>query len=276
MTSQSVLSLGERHRVLVLLGDHAEYMGIPVEMLVPEWAAQLGDPLPTLMDYAQDWFDWLPTAETYLPSDQRSSGFVSALDDVYLDIRASMIKQLESTETGAPPGSDRDSEAITNAIDEVLGAIRVRDIRAGSPQVPPAAYIQGLHDEIRASFEWVFDDVSHTEAGDAALLKEVPLAVAGHGQMEPGDPLLGMAGYGDTQVFPAVVVMDDLPVFNGMCFCSVTGESHIDQQVNSGIHTIGAASAVHTFLRGYDAAFVIEAEEGLAGLAQVRRGMRRP
>lgn len=262
--ADKMFDAGPGHSVAVLHSGAAQFMQIHFEVLIAQWRRSLGDPLPTLSDYATSYCSWLVEQKHLFGGEPQDAMFTWLLDDVYLSIHRELRRRLTGDSLYDEPWDTIDVKAAVNSVVTARAeTLAGGDMLPGIDVDATAEWVLERTDRISASFDWIFNDVPRTEAADRILLEEIPLLVVTRAVPWEVDATVVFVGYGAHDTFPSYTSVIITGIINDTLMVRPFIDAQMTAQSRGIITTFGQDEAVQTFIRAYNYDFLSAAHKRL-------------
>ena len=263
-TADKMFDTGPGHSVAVLHSGSTHFMQVHFEVLMTEWRRSLGDPLPTLADYATSYCDWLVEQKHLFGEESQDLMLTWLLDDVYLSIHGELTRRLEADNLVNEPWDTIDVKATVNSVVTARAeALAGHDLLPGMDVDSAVAWVHERTDRISASCAGVFNDVPRTESADRILLEEIPQLVVTRAEPWDIESTVAFVGYGAHDTFPSYTSVIITGVVNDTLMVRPFKDAQITAHCHSIVTTFGQDEAVQTFLRAYNYDFLAAAHRRL-------------
>ena len=263
-TADKMFDTGPGHSVAVLHSGSASFMQVHYEVLLTEWRRSLGDPLPSLADYAASFSTWLVAHERLFGTETQEGFLTWLLDDIFLSIRNELARRLDDDGLTDEPWDTVDVVAAVNSVvsaraDLLSSYEPLPDIDADAT----IAWVLERQELISKSFSWVFDDVPRTESSDRILMQQIPRLIVSHSTPWDADATVTFVGFGADDTFPGYVSLGITGIINNTLLARPTKDGQIAPSSRGMVTTFGQDEAVHTFIRAYNHEFLAAAHRRL-------------
>lgn len=256
-TSDKVFDLGDGHRVVALSSGSARFMGLPIGLLVHEWAASLDGPLDKLEDYPVAFIGWLATRTDLIDTSTQDSHFAWQLRDYYGMVRSNVVDAIHEAGLSSAPWDDVSVHAVINrVVDTDIAAIRSQD---DLPEINPRHdenYLNAHRETIEYSLLDTTEDMPITVDARWRLVNELPALILAKAEPWSRDATLAFVGYGGTETFPGQVTI----ILHGTVGDQIRYEEFnrgsITSQNQAFVAPFGQDEAIDTFVRAFNPEFL--------------------
>ena len=262
--AQKIHPIGEAHPIAVLHAHSTVLSGIPVDVLLAEWAGSLGtDRLETVEAYRESFLGWLElTLDTAVADHLHQEDSLAFVTDLMRSVWRDMKNMLEGV----------DPEHSEHAVDSWLASCLARwhdvqELEGFNGDLGHETFGKLVTSDaewpLEKRFEYWFDDVPRSDEIDARLwlLLEEMFRKSCH----PLDSArLTFAGFGNAELFAAVAGVDVRSFVNHTLLVNrISPLSVEDASPHAICVRVAQKSAIETFLTGFSADLVEEVASGL-------------
>lgn len=253
---EKIFDLGERHRVVVMINDSAQFMGVPWAPILNQWRTTLQSPFSSVSDYWESLQVWLSTSNPYVTPEQEEAFLREALSGTYLQVRQALIERFgDDLERAIDKPSSDTAQAVDEVVDACIGRFLEPVEYEGTATAQDKRRLTKLVDVIQDTFDYIFDDVPRTPNSDRRLVEELPAIVMAHAQADTPQTELAFIGFGENDAYAIIKRVLVEGVFNGLTRWYSEGEQTSVSPLTGTtgrIEGFGQSDAIFAFVRGID------------------------
>lgn len=260
-SANKLFSLSRSEPVGVIVYANASLMQVPIEIVIKQYKANLGDKsFRNLEDYVYDFIDYLQNNTTLFHFDKTERQYV---EEVCVDLFAGMLgdrnlyinQKLEevSRELTAEEVSEINNKAFQTTCDFI-------DRQNKVPSFSFATYIENTYypsikAHINNNFQWISEEQSKKLAKKVCTLFDSNF-------FRNGFVGMAFAGYGTDEIFPQMMHIEIGGIINNKLRYLEKEKVSIDENNDATITPLAQTDVMQTFLFGINDAFLqtIESE----------------
>lgn len=260
-SANKLFSLSRSEPVGVIVYANASLMQVPIEIVIKQYKANLGDKsFRNLEDYVYDFIDYLQNNTTLFHFDKTERQYV---EEVCVDLFAGMLgdrnlyinQKLEevSRELTAEEVSEINNKAFQTTCDFI-------DRQNKVPSFSFATYIENTYypsikARINNNFQWISEEQSKKLAKKVCTLFDSNF-------FRNGFVGMAFAGYGTDEIFPQMMHIEIGGIINNKLRYLEKEKVSIDENNDATITPLAQTDVMQTFLFGINDAFLqtIESE----------------
>jgi hypothetical protein len=264
-TVNKLFMLSDIHPIGVMTYGNAELMGVPWELIVKLYRRSLGSRcFGTIDEYADDLLADIVRNQDLFPTDLQEEYVYTTTRNGFLMVREILDKQIQAKiEANGEVLDTAIRAALIDVVTQVRDRLaRVEDACAGGDSTR-ASLSRRFRGRIRSAITEVFEKHTIDTTIRSRLYDIATLLLTKTGEWSD-DTGIVVAGYGDTQVFPAVVRLSVRAVLDGeplVCRRSTTSINHGN---TAAVMPFAEMEMVHTFMEGLDPGLLTQYERWIA------------
>lgn len=268
-TSDKVLDLGDGHRVVAMSSGSARFMGIPLSVLVGEWAANLAEPFGDLTHYPADFVAWLGQRKDLFDARVQDSHFAWQLRDYYAMVRMNVLDAIHEAGLSSAPWDDLTVMSISDrVIGEAIDAIAGQESLPGISARKDAEYLDRHAETVEYSLLDTTEDMPVTVGGRERLTTELPALILDRAEPWSRDSVLAFIGYGDEDMFPGHQTVTLHGMVNNQVRYDWWDAAQVSPDKPTLVNPFGQDEAISTFLRAYNSEFLTLAHRRIDALLE--------
>lgn len=260
-SANKLFSLSRSEPVGVIVYANASLMQVPIEIVVKQYKANLGDKsFQNLEDYVYDFIDYLQNNTSLFHFDKTESKYV---EEVYVDLFTGMIGDRNHyinqklAEVSRELTDEEVSEINNKTFQTTCDFI---DRQNKVPSFSFSTYIENTYypsikEHINKNFQWISEEQSHELAKKVCTLFDSNF-------FRNGFVGMAFAGYGTDEIFPQMMHIEIGGIINNKLRYLEIEKVSIDESNNAAIIPLAQTDVMQTFLFGINDAFLqtIESE----------------
>lgn len=260
-SANKLFSLSRSEPVGVIVYANASLMQVPIEIVVKQYKANLGDKsFQNLKDYVYNFIDYLQNNTTLFHFDKTESKYV---EEVYVDLFTGMIGDRNHyinqklAEVSRELTDEEVSEINNKTFQTTCDFI---DRQNKVPSFSFSTYIENTYypsikEHINNNFQWISEEQSHELAKKVCTLFDSNF-------FRNGFVGMAFAGYGTDEIFPQMIHIEIGGIINNKLRYLEIEKVSIDESNNAAIIPLAQTDVMQTFLFGINDAFLqtIESE----------------
>lgn len=260
-SANKLFSLSRSEPVGVIVYANASLMQVPIEIVVKQYKANLGDKsFQNLKDYVYNFIDYLQNNTTLFHFDKTESKYV---EEVYVDLFTGMIGDRNHyinqklAEVSRELTDEEVSEINNKTFQTTCDFI---DRQNKVPSFSFSTYIENTYypsikEHINNNFQWISEEQSHELAKKVCTLFDSNF-------FRNGFVGMAFAGYGTDEIFPQMMHIEIGGIINNKLRYLEKEKVSIDENNDATITPLAQTDVMQTFLFGINDAFLqtIESE----------------
>ncbi len=269
-SANKLFALSKVAPVGAIIYSNAELMGIPVEVIIKEYKAKLGNKVfDDLNGYVEDFLIFLINESSLFHFDVNEkeyvkSVYVDLLNGLNGDYQLSIRRKIEEVKRDLLPD---EVEVLQN--EAVNATLEFVDQLACIPNFDICNYIEQTYcDEIKqyisSQFPWVADPLLTELAKKTSVVFNKRF-------MRNGYVGLAFAGYGEKNIFPQMVHLHLSGVVNNNVRYTIEEYTKIDEGNTAAITPLAQTDVMQTFLFGINDSFIHDIGQELP--RQIQNGL---
>ena len=256
-SANKLFALSKIEPVGVIIYSNADFMGIPVEIILKQYKSAMGDKaFNTLEEYVSDFFAFLlqHTELFHFHNNEKpyvQSVYIDLLKGLTGDYQHSIKKKESEMQRNLTP----DELAIIQH-DAVCATLKFVDNTPPLPGLDLTHYIEATYsheicEHITHNFPWI-------TAEDLAALVKATCSIFNRLFFRNGYVGLAFAGYGKNDIFPKMVHIHLSGIVNGKMRYYQKERVSITESQNATITPLAQTDVMQTFLFGINDSFIQE------------------
>jgi hypothetical protein len=256
-SANKLFTLSKFEPIGIMVYGAAEFMGIPWETVIKMYRTQLGESsFPYLKDYAQDFLNYIRTAELLVPASKQKVVLNNIFMATLQQLRTNILEEVKNRNKADPAGLEVTAvpELVVQVIKRDLDALAAYNRLTTITDQEESAFIKDNADAIKSLASQVFEELPIAQAMDSLVLYCCYRFTRDFWWTHSG---LVFAGFGLSDVLPVVRAYRVECVFGG--HLRGRWDEGLSTDMNSGV---GAAifpyaqfDVVHRFVKGIDGAY---------------------
>ncbi|TAU80476.1 hypothetical protein ELI41_29665 (plasmid) [Rhizobium leguminosarum] len=261
--ANKIFQLSDHHPVGLMIFDSASILNVPWEVVIKTFRSQLSKKsFNTVEEYARELFDFLNDNPGFFPEEVQRDEVSRAARGVFFSWAAEALEGVAEEDTSAA------IVAYFQAKQNELDGINVSDCLG-------AEHFQKTSDDLKDTVRETIETVLPRLVTDGVDIGAIATASLHEVMKRPASYLsttgLIFAGFGDHQIFPAVVEYQSCGVVGGKHIYSTIGAMALDHSQSAWLGAFAQTSMIDTFSGGVSLdvyrLLMLAIEENLKGFA---------
>lgn len=254
-SANKLFSLSRSEPIGVIVYANASFMQVPIEIIVKQYKANLGDKsFKTLENYVYDFIDYLENNTSLFHFDKTENQYI---EDVYVDLFKGMLGDRKQyidqklSEVSRELTDEEISEINNKTFQSTCNFI---DSQNKVPSFSFATYVENnyystIKEHININFQWISENQSQELAKKVCTLFDSNF-------FRNGFVGMSFAGYGTDEIFPQMIHIELGGAINNKLRYLEKEKISIDENNDASITPLAQTDVMQTFLFGINDAFL--------------------
>lgn len=249
-TVNKLFTLSKYHPIGVMVNGSADLMGVPWELSIKMYREQLGDKqFATVRDTAEDFVEWLSSNEELFPVEVRRGFLEQTVGSFLVHLRGQIDGAVKEALSSGPISKD----AIEGIVDSVLETVETEIAGFESLVRSSEQFARDALDAEGSPYERLvqqtFEALPMSE-GSARRLRHLCELILYKDVFSGQGSSLIVAGFGSTEVFPAIIDYEVDGLFDGASKIAQRSQFRVGVDGSASISPFAQREMVDTFITG--------------------------